>query len=503
MAYEVIARRWRPKVFEEVVGQRHVTETLKNAVATNRVPHALLFAGPRGVGKTTTARIMAKALNCITGPTPTPCGICPACEEIAGGRSMDCIEVDAASNTQVEKMRDLLETVQYAPTHGRYKIYIIDEAHMLSASSFNALLKTLEEPPPRVVFILATTEPHKILATIHSRCQRHDFRLLGAAEIGDHLRKIAEAEGVTAAEGAITAMAQAAAGSLRDGQSLLDRAIACLGTHLEAEAAAGLLGLVRADVLAEAAEAILAREAARALTLIDDLARHGQDLRQFALELCAHLRDLAILKVCPEPGTLLEGARVDLKISRSQAERVSLSELELMIKSLQRAEAEMRRATQPRLMLEMALIRLTEVRSLPGVQSILDHLAALETRLGGGSAAPAAGRTPALRSARGRDAAPRPAHPGPAAGATISGPARPGAAKRQAFHRRGLRMAGHRLASQGAKAGRLGPDGCPTSRGRGRPPAPRGGERQCLRARYAGGSGDAQVARRDRIGRVR
>ena len=317
MAYEVIARRWRPKVFEEVVGQRHVTETLKNAVATNRVPHALLFAGPRGVGKTTTARIMAKALNCITGPTPTPCGTCPACEEIAAGRSMDCIEVDAASNTQVEKMRDLLETVQYAPTHGRHKIYIIDEAHMLSASSFNALLRTLEEPPPRVVFILATTEPHKILATIHSRCQRHDFRLLGAAEIGDHLRKIAEAEGVTAAEGAIAAMAQAAAGSLRDGQSLLDRAIACLGTHLEAEAA----------------EAILARDAARALTLIDDLARHGQDLRQFALELCAHLRDLAILKVCPEPGTLLEGARVDLEISRSQAERVSLPELELMIKT--------------------------------------------------------------------------------------------------------------------------------------------------------------------------
>jgi DNA polymerase III subunit gamma/tau len=388
MAYEVIARRWRPKVFEEVVGQRHVTETLKNAVATNRVPHALLFAGPRGVGKTTTARIMAKALNCVTGPTPTPCGACPACEEIAAGRSVDCIEVDAASNTQVEKMRDLLETVQYAPTHGRYKIYIIDEAHMLSASSFNALLKTLEEPPPRVVFILATTEPHKILATIHSRCQRHDFRLLGGAEIGDQLRKIALAEGVTADEGAVAALAQAAAGSLRDGQSLMDRAIACLGSRMEAEAVAGLLGLVRADVLAQAAEAILGRDAARVLVLIDELARHGQDLRQVALELCAHLRDLAILKVCPEPGTLLEGARVDPAISRRQAERVSLPELELMIKSLQRAEAEMRRATQPRLVLEMALIRLTEIRGLPGVQTILDQLASLEARLGGGSAPP-------------------------------------------------------------------------------------------------------------------
>jgi DNA polymerase-3 subunit gamma/tau len=383
-SYKVIARRWRPKVFEEVVGQRHVTDTLKNAIAANRMAHALLFAGPRGVGKTTTARIVAKALNCASGPTPTPCGQCPSCEEIQHGRSVDCIEVDAASNTQVEKMRDLLETVQYAPTRGRYKIYIIDEAHMLSASSFNALLKTLEEPPPHVVFILATTEPHKILATIHSRCQRHDFRLLGTAEIGGHLRKIVAAEGGTADERAIAVLAQAAAGSLRDAQSLLDQAIACLGDLLAGEAVADLLGLVRADVLADGAEAILARDAGRALQLVDRLARHGQDLRQFALELCSHLRDLAILKVCPEPGTLLEGARVDVGICRAQAERVSLSELELMIKSLQQAEGEMRRATQPRLILELALIRLTEVRSLPGVQGILDQLTSLESRLAGG-----------------------------------------------------------------------------------------------------------------------
>jgi DNA polymerase-3 subunit gamma/tau len=389
MSYQVIARRWRPQTFDEVVGQRNVTDTLRNAIATARVAHALLFAGPRGVGKTTTARILAKALNCDRGPTPTPCGTCGACEEIAAGRSVDCLEVDAASNTQVEKTRDLLETVQYAPTRGRHKVYIIDEAHMLSTSSFNALLKTLEEPPPRVVFILATTEPHRIPATIHSRCQRHDFRLLGAREIVGRLREIAGAERVAADEEALVLLAQAAGGSLRDAQSLLDQAIASLGDQLSAERVADLLGLVKADALAEAAEAILARDAARVLRLVDRLATRGQDLRQFALELTAHLRDLLILKVCPEPGGLLEGARVGTEAARPQAERATLPELELMIKTLQQAEGEMRRAPQPRVILEMALIRLTEIRHVQGVGEILDRLVALEGRLSGGQIGPA------------------------------------------------------------------------------------------------------------------
>jgi DNA polymerase-3 subunit gamma/tau len=323
---------------------------------------------------------------------------------------MDCLEVDAASNTQVEKTRELLETVQYAPARGRYKVYIIDEAHMLSTSSFNALLKTLEEPPPRVMFILATTEPHRIPATIHSRCQRHDFRLLGVAEIGGRLQEIVAAEGVVAEDAAITILAQAASGSLRDAQSLLDQAIACLGNRLDAPAVAELLGLVRADVLAEVAGAVLARDAARALNLVHELARHGHDLRQFALELTAHLRDLAILKLCPEPGTLLEGARVDIAISRRQAEEATpLVELEAMIKGLQQAEGEMRRAAEPRLVLEMALIRLAEIRRLPSLQAVMDNLAALESRLAG-TASPT--RPPALPLFD-RQAPPAPPRPTP------------------------------------------------------------------------------------------
>ena len=389
MTYQVIARRWRPQTFDEVVGQRNVTDTLKNAIAADRVAHALLFAGPRGVGKTTTARVLAKALNCDRGPTPTPCGTCGACEEIAASRSVDCLEVDAASNTQVEKTRDLLETVQYAPTRGRHKVYIIDEAHMLSTSSFNALLKTLEEPPPRVIFILATTEPHRIPATIHSRCQRHDFRLLGGREIAGRLREILEAEKVTAEEETLVLLTRAAGGSLRDAESLLDQAIASLGNRLEAERVADLLGLVKADVLAEAAEAILVRDASRALGLVDRLASHGQDLRQFTLELTAYWRDLLILKVCPEPGALLEGARVSAEVARPQAAQATVPELELMIKTLQQVEGEMRRASQPRLHLEMALIRLTEIRHLQGLGEILGRLVALQGLVSGGSTVPA------------------------------------------------------------------------------------------------------------------
>ena len=417
MSYQVIARRWRPQAFDEVVGQHAITTTLKNALASDRLAHALLFAGPRGVGKTTTARIVAKALNCAQGATPSPCGTCPSCQEIAAGRSVDCLEVDAASNTQVEKTRELLETVQYAPIRGRHKIYIIDEAHMLSVSSFNALLKTLEEPPARVVFILATTEPHRIPATIHSRCQRYDFRLLGAGEIAARLREIVRAEGFEAEEGALAVLAQAAAGSMRDGQSLLDQVIASLGGGLTAERVTELLGLVRADLLVEATDAVLGRDAGRAIRLVDRLTNQGQDLRQFLLDFLGHLRDLAILKVCPDPGALLEASRVGLEVSRRQAAQTSVPELEVMIRALQQAEGEMRRVSQPRFVLEMALIRLTQMRQLRGLDEILSRLSAMEAGLPG---APSAG--PAELPLFGP---PAPAPPPGSAGPAEPGPPRP------------------------------------------------------------------------------
>jgi DNA polymerase-3 subunit gamma/tau len=428
MSYEVIARRWRPRTFDMVVGQRHVTDTLKNALTQGRLAHAFLFTGPRGVGKTTTARILARALNCEQGPTPNPCGRCAACAEIESGHSLDCIEVDAASNTQVEKTRDLLETVQYAPTRGRYKIYIIDEAHMLSLSSFNALLKTLEEPPPRVAFVLATTEPHKIPATIHSRCQRHDFRLLNPSEIATRLQEIATADRIAADPQALAVIAQASGGSLRDAQTLLDHAIACLGDRLAAEAVAELLGLVAAEVLAEAAEAILARDAAAALVLVDRLARHGHDLRQFTIDLIGHLRDLMIVKACREPGPLLEGSRVPADVRNRQAARTTLPELESMLRALQQAESEMRRSAQPRIALEMSLVRLTELRRVASLEDILQRLVALEGRLQAGRPAPPA---PAPLPLFGSVSAAPPAPPAPAsAGAApnATAPVRPAVA---------------------------------------------------------------------------
>ncbi len=390
MSYLVLARRWRPQSFDEVVGQRPVTQTLKNALAKDRIAHALLFAGPRGVGKTTTARILAKALNCERGRTPDPCNQCTTCKEIAEGRSIDCMEIDGASNRGIDEVRELRENVRYAPSRQKFKVIIIDEVHMLTEPAFNALLKTLEEPPPGVVFILATTDAHKIPSTILSRCQRHDFRKLGQGEIEERLREIAREERATVADGAMKAIARAAEGSLRDAQSLLDQVIAYSGAEVSENDVGAVLGLVEGEVLAQAAQAIIERDSGKALGLVESLSVRGYDLQRFCQEMLAHLRDLMVTKAIKDPAPLLQASRVPPDTIRSQAQAFTLADLETIFQVLSRAEFEMRRAPHPRFVLEMALVEATEARSLQSLETLLQRLSALEERLlaGPGAAAP-------------------------------------------------------------------------------------------------------------------
>jgi len=381
MSYLVLARRWRPQNFDEVVGQRPVTQTLKNAITKDRVAHALLFTGPRGVGKTTTARILAKAMNCERGRTPDPCSECASCNAIATGRSVDCLEIDGASNRGIDEVRELREIVRYAPSRDKYKVIIIDEVHMLTEPAFNALLKTLEEPPPGVVFILATTHAHKIPPTILSRCQRHDFRRLGQEEILPRLQQIAREEGATVSDGAMKAIARAAEGSLRDAQSLLDQAIAYSGNEVSEVDVAVVLGLVEGELLAQTTQAIIERDSSLALAAVESLSARGDDLQRFCQELLAHLRDLMVSKVSKDPTPLLQLSRVPPETVRLQAEAMTLADLETIFQVLSRAEFEMRRAPQPRFVLEMALVEATEARSLQTLEALLERLSALEEKL--------------------------------------------------------------------------------------------------------------------------
>jgi DNA polymerase-3 subunit gamma/tau len=381
MSYLVLARRWRPQNFDEVVGQRPVTQTLKNAITKDRVAHALLFAGPRGVGKTTTARILAKALNCERGRTPDPCSECASCNAIAAGRSVDCLEIDGASNRGIDEVRELREIVRYAPPRDKCKVIIIDEVHMLTEPAFNALLKTLEEPPPGVIFILATTHAHKIPPTILSRCQRHDFRRLGQDEILPRLQQIAREEGATVSDGAMKAIARAAEGSLRDAQSLLDQAIAYSGDAVSEEDVAVVLGLVEGELLAQTTQAIIERDSSRALAVVESLSARGDDLQRFCQELLAHLRDLMVSKASNNPASLLQLSRVPPDTVRLQAEAMTLADLETIFQVLSRAEFEMRRAPYPRFVLEMALVEATEARSLQTLEALLQRLGALEEKL--------------------------------------------------------------------------------------------------------------------------
>jgi DNA polymerase-3 subunit gamma/tau len=385
MTYEVLALKYRPKVFEDLVGQETVTRTLTHAIQQNRVAHAFLFSGVRGVGKTTTARILAKALNCASGPTVRPCGECAACVEIARGSSLDVLEIDGASNNGVAEVRDIIEASRYAPSRDRFKIYIIDEVHMLSTAAFNALLKTLEEPPPSVKFIFATTEYHKIPDTILSRCQEFEFRTVSVSEIAQQLRRIVDAEGLKATDAALAILARTAEGSLRDGISALDQVIAAASSEVNEREVTEILGLVERDVLRETASAIVSRDTEAILRVVDRLARSGRDLRFFTSSLMQYLRDVLVIRVAPHSSDLLSipGESADLE---ALAKEFGEEDLVRCLEVLTQAEDGLRMSPEPRFHLEMALLKIAQLRRL---SSFEDLLARFE-RLASGSPVPSA-----------------------------------------------------------------------------------------------------------------
>lgn len=374
MSYQVIARKYRPQAFDDVVGQHLVTDTLKNAIQTNRVAHGYIFSGARGVGKTTTARILAKALNCFKGPTVAPDGTCPSCVEIAAGNSVDVQEIDAASNRGIDEIRELREAVRYLPARDRYKIFIIDEAHMLTTEAFNALLKTLEEPPPRSLFILATTEPHKLPSTIQSRCQHFAFRLLDYAEICARLRVVAEEEKIAADDGAVSTLAQAAEGSLRDALSLLDQVIAACGERLDEKRVRQVLGVVPAELLMDILKAVDAADSRQVLDRVGQLASEGYELAHFCGELTRFMRDLMIARTCGAESPLLQVPNDQRRQIGELAGLFSEEDLSRFFNILLRAESEMRYALAPRFHLELALMKLVHSRRLASIESLLGGL---------------------------------------------------------------------------------------------------------------------------------
>src|SRR5882724_8373709 len=327
VSYLVLARKWRPQTFSDLVGQEHVSRTLANAIDTNRVAHAFLFTGVRGVGKTTSARIMAKALNCEKGPTATPCLVCSPCREIAAGSDLDVQEIDGASYNGIDEVRRLQESLPYRPARDRYKIFIVDEVHMLSQSAWNAFLKTLEEPPPHVKFIFATTEVHKIPITILSRVQRFDFKLIATQVIAARLRYVLEQEKIDSDDAALGIVAREATGSMRDAMSLLDQVIAWGGAKLTGEDVARVLGVASRQVLHDIAAALVGGDAARALEIVSELSNQGFDTAHVARDLLGLLRDIVVAKVCKEPGTLLDLADEEVRDVKRLAEASDADDL--------------------------------------------------------------------------------------------------------------------------------------------------------------------------------
>ena len=374
MGYKVIARKYRPQTFAEIVGQEHVTKTLANAIQSNRVAHAYIFSGVRGVGKTTTARILAKALNCVKGPTAEPDNTCDSCREISAGSSLDVLEIDAASNRGIDQIRELREMVRYAPASSRYKIVILDEAHQLTDEASNALLKTLEEPPERVVFILATTRAEDLVETIKSRAQLFQFRSLTFKEIAGEIERIAKAENLKIESGAVGVLARAADGSLRDGLSLLEQAISYSGDEITDAQVRELLGVVAESVLDELVEAIATQSAERALSLVHRLISDGQNLQHFCREAIRHFRNLLVVRVCGADSDLVAAPADERPRLAEQSTKFSEEDLTRFFNILLSTDDDLRRQPDPRLHLELGLLKLVNAQRLAPLEEILAEL---------------------------------------------------------------------------------------------------------------------------------
>src|ERR1700746_3484261 len=374
MSYQVIARKWRPQTFKDLVGQEHVTGTLANAIKNDRVAHAYIFSGARGVGKTTAARILAKALNCVNGPTAEPCGVCDSCKEIAAGNSLDVIEIDAASNRGIDQIRELREMVRYAPAASRSKVVILDEAHMLTSDASNALLKTLEEPPDRVIFVMATTQPEDLEDTIRSRSQHFHFRALTFNEIADRIKYIAKEENLTIAGGAVAVIARLAEGSMRDALSLLEQARAHSGDNIPDKEVRELLGVVPEDALHELVGAIAAGSADRALGLVHTFQKEGRNLQHFCREAIRHMRNLLVARVCGADSDLIAATSAQSAGVAKAAALVSEEDLTRYFQILLQTDDDVRRKMDPRVHLEMGLLRLINAARLAPLEELLAGL---------------------------------------------------------------------------------------------------------------------------------